>query len=226
MTNYAEEGLASLFSKHGCSTGSEDGWTVASSKKKKNKKNVDHTDDNTFNPPVLTVHTFKTGDEDLNNTGDLNKAHMGVSPFVASKNKFEPLNEWESDLENQDEMIGKEEVKMYVEYKTSPPSKKIKIEHKSTKKENFDEILKEFTDMDTEYALSASEAAKTTTYKKNNKNDTIKKVIPEENCVRENRKKVFINRTTAQNLDASEQVQLHLDLIRNYHDCTDPEISD
>ena len=107
MTNYAGEGLASLFSKHGCSTGSEDGWTVASRKKKKTKKNVNHTDDKTFNPPVLTVHTFKTGDEDLNNTEYLNKAHMGVSSFIANKNKFELLNEWESDIENQDEMVEK-----------------------------------------------------------------------------------------------------------------------
>ena len=81
MTNYAEEGLASLFSKHGCSTGSEDGWTVASRKKnkKKNEKNVNHTDGNTFNPPVLTVHTFKPGDEDLSEPRDLNRAHNSGS---------------------------------------------------------------------------------------------------------------------------------------------------
>ena len=221
MTNYAEEGLASLFSKHGCSTGSEDGWTVASRKKKKTKKNVNHTDDKTFNPPVLTVHTFKTGDEDLNNSGDLNKAHMGVSPFVASKNKFELLNEWESDIENQDEMVEKEE--KHIENNTSTLSKKIKLKHKSSNQDNFDDILKEFADMDAEYVFFASEATKTIIYKKS-KNGVTEEVVPKENFVRENRKKVFIDRTVSQNLDASEQIQLHSDLLRNYHDCSDPEI--
>ena len=89
-------------------------------------------------------------------------------------------------------MVEKEE--KHIENNTSPPSKKIELEHESSNQDNFDDILKEFADMDAEYAFSASKATKTITYKKN-KNGTIKEVVPEEDFVRENRKKVFIDRT-------------------------------
>ena len=224
MTNFAEEGLASLFSKHGCSTGSEDGWTVASRKKnkKKNEKNVNHTDGNTFNPPVLTVHTFKPGDEDLSEPRDLNRAHMGVSPFVASKNKFESLYEWEDNTE-EEEMEEGEIKECDFEYKTSSPSKKIKLDHNSSVQENFDEILKEFTDKDAEFALSASEASKTTIFK-SQENGTLKNVPPEEDTVRENRKKVVIDRTVADTITASEMIQDHTELYQNYYADPDPAI--
>ena len=84
-------------------------------------------------------------------------------------------------------MVEKEE--KHIE-NTSPPSKKIKLEHESSNQDSFDDILKEFADMDAEYAFSASEATKTIIYKKN-KNGVTEEVVPKENIVRENRKKVF-----------------------------------
>ena len=149
---------------------------------------------------------------------------MGVSPFVASKNKFEPLDEWEQSIEDQDEEMEEGEIAEYVqEYKTSQPSKKIKLEPDEIKQENFDEILKGFTDKDAEFAFSASEAVKRPTFK-TDKTGKMKKMVPEEERVRENRKKVVINCETAGNLDATEMIQNFDDLYRNYHDFPDPEI--
>ena len=98
MTNYAEEGLASLFSKHGCSTGSEDGWTVVLKKHKKQKVG-EHG--NTEVSAVSPVHSSKidmVNDKKLTNSEDLDKAHMGVPPFEAKNNKYTTLSYWEYDL--------------------------------------------------------------------------------------------------------------------------------
>ena len=59
---------------------------------------------------------------------------------------------------------------------------------------------------------------------KADKSGKMKKMVPEDEIVRENRKKVVINRETAGNLDATEMIQNFDDLYRNYHDCPDPEM--
>ena len=97
MPNYEEQGLASLFSKHGCSTGSEDGWTVVARKHKKHN-HAGNNNSNNFTPlPVLSSDIDPVTEGFLNKSADKNQAHMGVSPSEATNNKYSTLSFWGSD---------------------------------------------------------------------------------------------------------------------------------
>ena len=129
MTNFEEQGLASLLSKHGCSTGSEEGWTVVT---KKHKTGDNLTNDDITALPVVSNNFDQDSEVNPTNLEEKRKAHMGVSPSEANVNKYAALSYWENDDEDEDD----EDQDEHQELKTrktkapgnSPPLKKIKLE--------------------------------------------------------------------------------------------------
>ena len=224
MTNYAEEGLASLFSKHGCSTGSEDGWTVVERKKKKHKTANHATNDNLTPPPVLSSKIDLVNGENLTNPEDMNQAHMGVSPFEAKNNKYTTLSYWENDYEESeedDEDLEEGEIK---ETKMSPPMKKIKLESDQYQDQDvFDKLLEDFKQMDAEVALSAIEARDTVLTKPNKNGNFIVNVPDQVNTSNKN-DTVIVSTDTADDIESSEAIANFEENENYYFDRENPKI--